>query len=743
MKTFKVFSSIFFLVLFSLISGGVWGQVVISQVYEGASNNKWIEITNIGNSDFDLTASGLKIGQWNISGSTGNGIISGLPTSFITLNGVLSPGGMYLLRNSSASTSIPHSTMPTAQNSNTTVCGFNGNDALALFTGTSTLTLVDVFGVGINNVDVSYHRKSNVSNPTPTFDANEWTLISLSDCALSSLQHSCYIGTHVSNNNCTWLGATNSDPTNPINWNTFSIPLSTNNVVFNSALNSVSYPLNSIIAYSTLTLNSGSTFLLQSGSELTLTGTLTNNGTMTIESGATLVQTTNSSTIAGSGIYQVKQTLNASGRFWYLGVPLGSGAYTEQNFLDLLGAGDVLRKRNEASSAWEIISGTGNNTTISAGKGFNLYINNTTPTLTFQGTGSTYAFNNGSITVPLTSSGSSYTGYNLVCNPYPSYVDWSLVTKSGLVDETIWYRIYAGGAMTFGTINAQGVSTSVGGVVVTKYLPPMQAFWVKAASGGGSLTFDNEDRTHFVSIGSSVAGLKNTGSNNVFIRMNIFQGEKTDQLIVYTDPQASLELDAYDSDKMMQLTLPQIYTKVGNQKTVINALHPSKKRQSIPVIMELPSTGIHHFEFEELEIGNGIIWLEDKQEEIMQVLEPGTVYEFYANSGINAERFVLHFQLLDDATPVNVFNEVNSAANFSGKGASVHAEAAGVVIIKLPATTEGVTNIQIRDAAGKLVYTGSTNTLETSVQLEQANGIYYVTLNSAAGVEVRKVFIQQ
>ena len=492
-----------------------------------------------------------------------------------------------------------------------------------------------------------------------------------------------------------------------------------------------------------LTINSGGTVLVDANVQLTINGTLTNNGTMTIESGATLVQTTNSSTVTGSGTYQVKQTLSASGRHWYLGVPLGTGSYTEQNFLDLLSAGDVLRKRTESSSTWDIISGTGNNTAISAGKGFNLYINNTTPTLTFQGTGSSYAFNNGSIIVPLTSSGSSYTGYNLVCNPYPSYVDWSLVSNTGLVDQTIWYRIYAGGAMTFGTINAGGISTTVGGVVVTKYLPPMQAFWVKAASGGGSLTFDNEDRTHFVSTNSSVAGLKNTGSNNVFIRMNIFQGEKTDQLIVYTDPQASPELDAYDSDKMMQLTLPQIYTKVGNQKTVINALHPSKKRQSIPVITELPSTGIHHFEFEELEIGNGIIWLEDKQEEIMQALVPGTVYEFYANSGINSERFVLHFQLIDDAVPINVYNEVNSSANFSRKGASVYAESAGVVVIKLPASSEGVTDIQIRDAAGKLVYAGSMNNLETSVELSQANGIYYVTLSSNTGVEVRKVFIQQ
>ena len=135
--------------------------------------------------------------------------------------------------------------------------------------------------------------------------------------------------------------------------------------------------------------------------------------------------------------------------------------------------------------------------------------------------------------------------------------------------------------------------------------------------------------------------------------------------------------------------------------------------------------------------------LTEKQEEIIQALEPGTIYEFYSNSGIIADRFVLHFQLLDGATPTNAHNEVGAYATFNGKGANVHAEAAGVVVIKLPATTEGVTDIQIRDAAGKLVYSGSMNALEASVQLAEANGIYYVTLNSATGVEVRKVFIQQ
>jgi hypothetical protein len=293
---------------------------------------------------------------------------------------------------------------------------------------------------------------------------------------------------------------------------------------------------------------------------------------------------------------------------------------------------------------------------------------------------------------------------------------------------------------------AGGIGTNLSGNTATKYIPPMQSFWVRVSQGqtAGSLNLGNAMRSHFASLGSSTAGLRSTNDEQkLFIRMNLLQANKKDQIIVYVNETATNGFDVLDGEKMMQAGMPQFYTSAAGKKITINGLNSAKKQQALPITMELPTTGVHSFVIEDLEITNGLVWLEDKQEEIMQALEPGTVYEFYANSGINADRFVLHFQLIDNTTPINVYNEVNGSANFSGKGASVHAEAAGVVVIKLPATTEGVTDIQIRDAAGRLVYTGSTNTLETSVQLEQANGIYYVTLNSATGVEVRKVFIQQ
>jgi autotransporter-associated beta strand protein len=508
-----------------------------------------------------------------------------------------------------------------------------------------------------------------------------------------------------------------------------------------TTVNAGTLQINENKAFNAITIANGATLALGPNKQFDLNSTLANNGTLNLKSGATILHG-GSNTISGTGSYVVEQAITGSnsggtpnGRFWYLGSPVVGAFSTAYN----AGGPNVLKYRDEPNNQWVEITNDG--TALNIGQGYYCQVANNS-TLSFAGS----AINNGAITTPnLTSTGSGFTGFNLVSNPYPSYLDWTSVTKTN-VEGTMWYRTHDGTSMNFGTVNASGVGTTVGNVVLTKYIPPMQSFWVRVANYGqaASLTFDNTGRSHFVSENSSVAGLKSSnGGPAFFIRMNLLQGQKSDQIVLYTDEQSSNGLDINDAEKMMQATNPQFYTMVGAQKTVINALNPSKKQQSLPITMELPTTGVHSFVIEDLEISNGLVWLEDKQEEIMQALEPGTVYEFYANSGINAERFVLHFQLIDDATPINVYNEVNGSANFSGKGASVHAESAGVVVIKLPATTEGVTDIQIRDAAGKLVYSGSTNTLETSVQLVQANGIYYVTLNSASGVEVRKVFIQQ
>jgi hypothetical protein len=179
-----------------------WGQIIISQVYEGASNNKWIEITNVGSSTVDLASPvQYKLGIWTVTGDGGEGAISGAPTNSVSLEGSLAPGGIFLLKNSSASATVPHNPMPTAANSNSTVCAFNGNDALALFTGTS--TIVDAFGDRINNKDISYHRNSNIVATNSTFTVSEWTTKTLAEVAAANNTQTEYIGTHIFNSGST------------------------------------------------------------------------------------------------------------------------------------------------------------------------------------------------------------------------------------------------------------------------------------------------------------------------------------------------------------------------------------------------------------------------------------------------------------------------------------------------------------------------------------------------------------
>jgi predicted nucleotidyltransferase len=192
---------------------------------------------------------------------------------------------------------------------------------------------------------------------------------------------------------------------------------------------------------------------------------------------------------------------------------------------------------------------------------------------------------------------------------------------------------------------------------------------------------------------------------------------------------------------MMQTSGLQCYTKVGAKNMVINGLNAAKLKQEVPVILEIPTSGLCSFSIENLEVDNGLVWLEDKQENIKQALDSGVVYEFYANAGLNADRFILHFELIHLETDNT--HDLVSAADFCEKGPSVYAEAAGVVVIDLSATTQSVTAIEIKDASGKVVYTGALTDQQSKIQLQQANGIYYVSLNTEKGIEVHKLFVQQ
>jgi hypothetical protein len=519
-----------------------------------------------------------------------------------------------------------------------------------------------------------------------------------------------------------------------------------------------------------MTILSGSTLTVNTSNQLTNSGTLTNNGTLTLEDGATLLQT-GSTANAGSGTYNVKQAITGSGgatpngRGWYMGSPV-SGA-SSSVFNPSTNGNKVFHwNANQVSPNW---SQHTSSAIMDVGKGYAVRIAETSSTITFSSTTLNNAPSSSEINIPCyKQTSTTYQGYNLVCNPFPSYLDWNDVwtnTNATNFESTIYYRVANGSnVMVFdtynalngqGTANTSGLGSNSSGSFATRYIPPMQAFWVKlgssvpASSNAVNLTLNNSMRDHYTSVASGwTAGLKSTAQDfPMFLRLNIEQGAFKDQMLVFLKQQASSQYDAYDSEKMLLSGYPQVYTKVGTRKLVFNGLNSNKKITVIPVIVDIPTSGVFTFRADEFNVEDGLILLEDKQEGITQDLTINDVYTFYADAGTISNRFFIRFHQLDpsitaqgssnswvqDENEINEGGSIVVATNGRGK-VTIHQD------IDPLASKES--HVVIRDAAGREVLRDKLSGLESIFQLDVPSGVYFVEVQLNGQLEVKKIFVQ-
>lgn len=110
-------------------------ELILSEVIEGSSNNKAVEIYNPTPAPIDLGAGAYRLQQFS------NGAVTAGVT--IELTGTIAPGGVHVIAHSSSNAAI------LAQADQTTGTGlFNGDDALALV---KNATVIDVFGqIGVD-----------------------------------------------------------------------------------------------------------------------------------------------------------------------------------------------------------------------------------------------------------------------------------------------------------------------------------------------------------------------------------------------------------------------------------------------------------------------------------------------------------------------------------------------------------------------------------------------------------------
>ncbi|MEO0045184.1 MAG: hypothetical protein RL705_375, partial [Bacteroidota bacterium] len=254
------------------------------------------------------------------------------------------------------------------------------------------------------------YAKDATCNTTFTLSSGSWVVV-------------------ISNNN-TWIGSVSTSWTDAANWSCGLVPVSVSDVTIASA---TFYPqISSSVSVNSLTLNSGTTLKVNTLYDLTVTDVIANNGTLTVENNASLIQTNNVAN-TGSGSTVVKRNSSAIMRLDYTlwSSPVtGQGLYAFSPFtFDYR-----FYTYNSSLNSYSSVSGfniTGlnslglngvdnNNVQFSTGHGYLIRMSNYHPATPTVWTGIfTGTPNNGDKTVTLSNIAPGFR-YNLVGNPYPS-----------------------------------------------------------------------------------------------------------------------------------------------------------------------------------------------------------------------------------------------------------------------------------------------------------------------------------
>ncbi|MFC1733881.1 S8 family serine peptidase, partial [candidate division KSB1 bacterium] len=333
------------------------------------------------------------------------------------------------------------------------------------------------------------------------------------------------------------------------------------NVIINKTDNTV---------YSQSNLDINGDFTMQPETYFTVsTGTTVDiAGDILLESDATgMASFIDEGTLTHTGTATVEQYLSED--VWHLVTSPVSGA-TSNAYLDL-----YLKDYDETTNNWgaHITSTT---LPLTVGKGYVVWSSSGSTgnaTVNLQG-----SLNTGSISPTVSYSGASY-GYNLIGNPYPSYIDWDASSgwSSTNVGTTIWIWNPNG---SWG--NYVRGSSGVGTNDVTNIIPPTQGFFVRTNASSPLISMNNDVRIH----DNSQAFLKNTSGNITdLIRLRVEGNNLSDETIINFKSYASNTFNDYDAEKWFSSNqyAPNLYSIKNNFNLSINTLKDYSNGLAIPL----------------------------------------------------------------------------------------------------------------------------------------------------------------
>lgn len=465
---------------------------------------------------------------------------------------------------------------------------------------------------------------------------------------------------------------------------------------------------------------------------------LTNNGKLTLATGVTVLST---GTISGSGSTHVEQSLSAGRQWWYLASPLSEAT---SNVIRPAASPHLIGDYTEATTSYSAAPfAAGSGTPLTVGKGYVVKFADTDArTITFTGG----SLNTGTIPATVTRTGTDAPkrGFNLIGNPYPSYIDWDLVyADSEGMRNAIWFRTYSVSAVTLQNPSGMTFHTYSDGDGVPETtspkIAPMQAFWVKVDAdpvspltvSNGTLTFENTHREHldtdpevtYNPLKVKAADLRPR------LRLVVSNGTASDETLIVGKSYASNLLDSYDIEKMSasSASIPEIYSLVQNQEMVINSMKELTEGNLVNLGFRPGQAGNFTFKVTQLENIDAKVVLVDNLSSTEMELTNGSEYSFTADASTTNNRFTVEFRTPGISTQVDALTADNMM---------VWADANNHISVQSGAIVNQ-DMIRVFTVAGQEVFAQAANGSTTLINHSFTPGVYLVNVKNVT----RKVVV--
>lgn len=236
----------------------------------------------------------------------------------------------------------------------------------------------------------------------------------------------------------------------------------------------------------------------------------------------------------------------------------------------------------------------------------------------------------------------AFAGFNLLGNPYSSSIDWKSTTgwsgrdqldKSGDSGHSIW--VWNNETGNYGAYNSASIQ-DMGTNQVSRYLSPMQAFWVEAAYNAARVSINSLARTH-----SNQSMLKNMPSENgtqFKLSVSNHMNQYSDEVVIeYGHNQQG------GSRKMFSMIeeAPSLYLNNQAEAKSILFLESPAVQSQLAIGFEAGVTGLYTITISDISGLSEDVFLIDHLTGYRHNFNNSPSYHFMGNSHDDEARFVL------------------------------------------------------------------------------------------------------